>query len=67
MEEAALVDGASHFHAFFKVALPLSVPGADRRSQIADRVWRIPRSAMSDPRSAICDCAVSPTSITVLP
>ena len=27
MEEAALVDGASHFQAFFKVALPLSVPG----------------------------------------
>jgi ABC-type glycerol-3-phosphate transport system permease component len=27
MEEAALVDGASHFTAFFQVALPLSVPG----------------------------------------
>ncbi len=27
MEEAALVDGASHLSAFFKVALPLSVPG----------------------------------------
>lgn len=27
MEEAALVDGASHFSAFVKVALPLSVPG----------------------------------------
>ncbi len=27
MEEAALVDGASHFTAFLKVALPLSVPG----------------------------------------
>ena len=27
MEEAALVDGASHMKAFFKVALPLSVPG----------------------------------------
>lgn len=27
MEEAALVDGASHFHAFIRVALPLSVPG----------------------------------------
>ena len=27
MEEAALVDGASHFKAFVKVALPLSVPG----------------------------------------
>jgi ABC-type glycerol-3-phosphate transport system permease component len=27
MEEAALVDGASHFQAFFKIALPLSVPG----------------------------------------
>ncbi|MDX9850934.1 MAG: carbohydrate ABC transporter permease [Anaerolineaceae bacterium] len=27
MEEAALVDGASHFSAFIKVALPLSVPG----------------------------------------
>lgn len=27
MEEAALVDGASHATAFFKVALPLSVPG----------------------------------------
>ena len=27
MEEAALVDGASHFGAFIKVALPLSVPG----------------------------------------
>jgi multiple sugar transport system permease protein len=27
MEEAALVDGASHFSAFLKVALPLSVPG----------------------------------------
>jgi hypothetical protein len=53
MEEAALVDGASHFHAFFKVALPLSVPGADRRSQIADRVWRIPRSAMSDTREVV--------------
>lgn len=27
MEEAALVDGASHFTAFLQVALPLSVPG----------------------------------------
>jgi len=27
MEEAALVDGASHFQAFFKIALPLSLPG----------------------------------------
>lgn len=27
MEEAALVDGASHFTAFFRIALPLSVPG----------------------------------------
>ncbi len=27
MEEAAYVDGASHFGAFLKVALPLSVPG----------------------------------------
>jgi multiple sugar transport system permease protein len=27
MEEAALVDGASRFTAFFKIALPLSVPG----------------------------------------
>lgn len=27
MEEAALVDGATHFDAFFKVALPLSIPG----------------------------------------
>lgn len=27
MEEAALVDGASHFSAFIKVALPLSIPG----------------------------------------
>ncbi|OQY27581.1 MAG: hypothetical protein B6243_12870 [Anaerolineaceae bacterium 4572_5.2] len=27
MEEAALVDGASHFQAFYKVALPLSLPG----------------------------------------
>jgi multiple sugar transport system permease protein len=27
MEEAALVDGASTFTAFFKVALPLSIPG----------------------------------------
>lgn len=27
MEEAALVDGASHVGAFFKVALPLSTPG----------------------------------------
>lgn len=27
MEEAALVDGASHWQAFFKVALPLSLPG----------------------------------------
>ena len=27
MEEAALVDGASHFVAFLKVALPLSLPG----------------------------------------
>ena len=27
MEEAALVDGASHFTAFLRVALPLSVPG----------------------------------------
>ncbi len=27
MEEAALVDGASHFSAFTKVALPLSIPG----------------------------------------
>ncbi len=27
MEEAALVDGASHIGAFFKVALPLSTPG----------------------------------------
>ncbi len=27
MEEAALVDGASHVQAFFKIALPLSVPG----------------------------------------
>jgi multiple sugar transport system permease protein len=27
MEEAALVDGASHFQSFFKIALPLSVPG----------------------------------------
>ena len=27
MEEAALVDGASHFQAFYKIALPLSVPG----------------------------------------
>jgi len=27
MEEASLVDGASHFGAFWRVALPLSVPG----------------------------------------
>lgn len=27
MEEAALVDGASHFGAFWRVALPLSIPG----------------------------------------
>ena len=27
MEEAALVDGASHFTAFVKVAVPLSIPG----------------------------------------
>jgi multiple sugar transport system permease protein len=27
MEEAALVDGASHFQAFFRIALPLSIPG----------------------------------------
>jgi multiple sugar transport system permease protein len=27
MEEAAWVDGASHFQAFIKIALPLSVPG----------------------------------------
>ncbi len=27
MEEAALVDGASHFTAFLQVALPLSIPG----------------------------------------
>jgi multiple sugar transport system permease protein len=27
MEEAALVDGASRFTAFFRIALPLSVPG----------------------------------------
>jgi multiple sugar transport system permease protein len=27
MEEAALVDGASHFTAFLRVALPLSIPG----------------------------------------
>ncbi len=27
MEEAALVDGASRFSAFFRVALPLSIPG----------------------------------------
>ncbi|MEA4908352.1 MAG: carbohydrate ABC transporter permease [Chloroflexi bacterium] len=27
MEEAALVDGASHISAFFRVALPLSIPG----------------------------------------
>ncbi len=27
MEEAALVDGASHWQSFFRVALPLSVPG----------------------------------------
>ncbi len=27
MEEAALVDGASQFQAFFRIALPLSVPG----------------------------------------
>ena len=27
MEEAALVDGASHFTAFMRVALPLSMPG----------------------------------------
>ncbi len=27
MEEAALVDGASHFGAFLRIALPLSVPG----------------------------------------
>ncbi len=27
MEEAALVDGASHFTAFWRVALPLSIPG----------------------------------------
>ncbi len=27
MEEAALVDGANHFSAFYKVALPLSIPG----------------------------------------
>lgn len=27
MEEAALVDGASHFQAFMRVALPLAVPG----------------------------------------
>ena len=27
MEEAALVDGASHFQAFYRIALPLSVPG----------------------------------------
>ena len=27
MEEAALVDGASRFQAFFKIALPLSLPG----------------------------------------
>lgn len=27
MEEAALVDGASHFRAFLSVALPLSIPG----------------------------------------
>lgn len=27
MEEAALVDGASHLQAFFRIALPLSVPG----------------------------------------
>jgi multiple sugar transport system permease protein len=27
MEEAARVDGASHFRAFLSVALPLSIPG----------------------------------------
>jgi multiple sugar transport system permease protein len=27
MEEAGLVDGASHFQAFYRIALPLSVPG----------------------------------------
>ncbi|MFL7839331.1 MAG: carbohydrate ABC transporter permease [Candidatus Promineifilaceae bacterium] len=27
MEEAALVDGASHWQSFFQVALPLSIPG----------------------------------------
>lgn len=27
MEEAALVDGASHLQAFFRIALPLSIPG----------------------------------------
>jgi ABC-type glycerol-3-phosphate transport system permease component len=27
MEEAALIDGASHFQAFYRIALPLSLPG----------------------------------------